>query len=365
MDSLAAMMELEACSPMIRIAIIPGDGIGPEVMQGVYPLLAWAQKRGRKLEWSVFPYGAEHFLLTGEALSDTHFAALRDGFDAILFGAVGDPRIPDGQHAERLLLRLRQELQLHVNFRPCAPLLDAHVPLKGVGASEIQIEVFRENTEGPYCLRGFTERDRAVDEAVHTSKAIRLLLQAAFERALERGCSLTLAHKANVLKHGHGLWMRIFEEVRGGFPGVPARGMHADALLCALVQDPRGFGVLAADNFIGDLVSDLLAGFQGGMGMAPSASWAPHRPYRCSALFEPVHGSAPDIAGKDLANPLGMILSTALFFQHMGWDTEAQGIVGVVKDILTEGAGTRDIGGTLHCQELQEGFCARLISSSA
>jgi 3-isopropylmalate dehydrogenase len=359
------MMELEACSPMIRIAIIPGDGIGPEVMHGVYPLLEWAQRRGRQLEWRDFPYGADHFLSTGEALSDTHFTTLRDDFDAILFGAVGDPRIPDGRHAEQLLLRLRQELQLHVNYRPCTPLLDAHVPLKGVAASEINIDVFRENTEGPYCLMGFTEQDRAVDEAVHTRKAILFLLQAAFERALERGCSLTLAHKANVLKHGHGLWMRLFEEVRGRFPGVPAKGIHADALLCALVQDPRGFGVLAADNFIGDLVSDLLAGFQGGMGMAPSASWAPHRPYRCSALFEPVHGSAPDIAGKGLANPLGMILSTALLFRRMGWDAEAQHIVGVIKNLLAEGGGTRDIGGTLLCQELQERFCVRLISSCA
>jgi 3-isopropylmalate dehydrogenase len=350
---------------MIRLAIIPGDGIGPEVMQGVYPVLEWAQARGRGLEWIVFPYGAEHFLQTGEALSDPHFSELRDNFDAILFGAVGDPRIPDGRHAEQLLLRLRQELQLHVNHRPCRPFLDAHVPLKGVRASEIRIEVFRENTEGAYCLKGFTEQERAVDEAVHTTKAVRLLLQAAFERASALGCSLTLAHKANVMKHGHGLWMRVFQELRGMFPTVPAKGMHADALLCALVQDPRGFGVIAADNFIGDLVSDLLAGFQGGMGMAPSASWAPHRPYRCSALFEPVHGSAPDIAGKGIANPLGMILSTALLFHYLGWEAEAETITRRVAAILAEGAGTSDIGGNLTCQQLQERFCSGLAGNTA
>ncbi len=357
------MMDLEsveACFPMIRLAIIPGDGIGPEVMQGVYPLLEWARNRGHKLEWIVFPYGADHFLRTGESLSDAHFFDLRDGFDAILFGAVGDPRIPDGRHAEQLLLRLRKELQLHVNHRPCEPFLDVHVPLKGVRASEIRIDVFRENTEGPYCLQGFTEADRAVDEAVHTSKAVRILLKAAFEWASVRGCPLTLAHKSNIMKHGHGLWMRIFEELRGQFPKVRARGMHADALLCALVQDPRGFGVIAADNFIGDLVSDLLAGFQGGMGMAPSASWAPHRPFRCSALFEPVHGSAPDIAGKGMANPLGMILSTALCFHHLGWEAEAEIIVRHVEATLAEGFGTRDIGGTLMCHELQERLARRL-----
>jgi len=346
---------------MFRLAIIPGDGIGPEVMGGVYPLLEWVCRRGRTLEWTTFPYGAEHFLRTGEALSDANFEALRDGFDAILFGAVGDPRIPDGRHAEALLLRLRQELQLHVNFRPCMPFLDAHVPLKGVTAAEIRIDVFRENTEGPYCLRGSTEAARAVDEAVHTERAVRILLEAAFAHARERRCSLVLAHKANVLKHGHGLWMRVFERCKTEYPDVPARGMHADALLCALVQDPRGFGVIAADNFIGDLVSDLLAGFQGGMGMAPSASWAPHRPYRCAALFEPVHGSAPDIAGKGLANPLGMILSTALLFRHAGWGSEADTVVGGVKALLARGEGTRDLGGTMTCQEVQ----ARLVSSCA
>jgi len=361
MSPLAAMMNQEAGLSKIRIAIIPGDGIGPEVMQGIPPLLAWAQQRGRRLEWVPFPYGADHFLRTGETLSDAHFQELRDDFDAILFGAVGDPRIPDGRHAEALLLRLRQELELHVNFRPCHPFLDAHVPLKGVRASDIRIEVFRENTEGPYSLQGTTEPERAVDLAIHTSKAIRILLQAAFQRAAERGCPLTLAHKANVMKHGHGLWLRLFEETRRAFPAVPAKGMHADALLCALVQDPRGFGVIAADNFIGDLVSDLLAGFQGGMGMAPSASWAPHRPFRCSALFEPVHGSAPDIAGSGRGNPLGMALSTALCFRHFGWEEEAERILRAVEALLSAGLGTPDIGGTLSCRELQE----RLISSCA
>lgn len=350
---------------MFRIAVIPGDGIGPEVTLAAYPLLHWASDRGRELEWTAFPYGADHYLRTGETLSDAHFLELRDGFDAVLFGAVGDPRIPDGRHAEQLLLRLRQELQLHVNERPCEPFLDAHVPLKGVRASEIRIEVFRENTEGPYCLRGRTEEACAVDEAWHTHTAVRRLLESAFERAATRDCTLTLAHKANVLKHGHGLWLRNFEELRGKFPQVRARAMHADALLCALIQDPRQFGVIAADNFIGDLVSDLLAAFQGGMGLAPSASWAPHRPFRCSALFEPVHGSAPDIAGQDQANPLGMMLSVGLLFRHAGWEEEARVLKQTVGTSLAAGEGTRDIGGALSCHELQERIAKRLLSSCA
>lgn len=345
---------------MIRIAIIAGDGIGPEVMEGAFPLLTWAATRGRQLEWTAFPFGADHYLRTGESLSDAHFHELRDTFDAILFGAVGDARIPDGRHAEQLLLRLRQELRLHVNFRPCAPFLDAHVPLKGVRAEDIRIDVFRENTEGPYCLKGHTTGDQAVDEAVHTRHAVRTLLQAAFEHAATRKCPLTLAHKANVLKHGHGLWLQVLTELRAEYPAVQASGMHADALLCALVRDPNGFGVIAADNYVGDLISDLLAGFQGGMGIAPSASWAPHGPYRCTALYEPVHGSAPDLVGKDRANPIGMILSTALLFQRLGWEAEARAIHGAVALTLAAGHATPDLGGTASCRQLQREIIGRL-----
>jgi 3-isopropylmalate dehydrogenase len=158
---------------------------------------------------------------------------------------------------------------------------------------------------------------------------------------------LVLAHKANVLKHGHGLWMRVFEELRTRHGAVAARGMHADALLCALVQQPGAFGVVAADNYLGDLISDLTAAFLGGMGMAPSLSWAPHRPFRCAALAEPVHGSAPDIAGKGVANPVGMLLSTALLFRHLGWGPEAQALETAVAEALASGARTRDLGGDL------------------
>ena len=304
------------------------------------PLLDWARARGRRLEVQRLPYGADHFLASGETLPEGAYADLRDGSDAILFGAVGDPRVPDGRHAEAILLRLRQGLDLTVNFRPCHPL-------PGMREEGLHLEVFRENTEGAYGLQGSTEPGRAVDLAIHTEAAVRRLLEAAFTRAAHRGCALTLAHKANVLKHGHGLWMRVFQELRGAFPQVPARGMYADALLCALVQDPSPFGVIAADNYLGDLISDLTAAFAGGMGTAPSLSWAPHRPFRCAALAEPVHGSAPDIAGQGLANPVGMILSTALLFHHLGWDPEAQAVEQAVVAAMRDGARTRDLGGTL------------------
>ena len=332
---------------MVRIAIIPGDGVGPEVAEEAIPLLRWAKDMGRPLDWDLLPFGAEHFLRTGEILPETGFEAIRDHSDAVLFGAVGDPRIPDNRHAEGILLKLRQGLQLRVNLRPCRPLRDDLLPLKGVAAREVAIEVFRENTEGPYCLKGWTGSSLAVDEAVHTEEAVGCLLDAAFLRARQTGRPLVMAHKSNVLKHGHGLWMRLFGDCCRAFPGVQARGIHADVLLCALVQDPRPFGVIAADNFIGDLVSDLLAGLQGGMGMAPSGSTAPHRPFRCTGLFEPVHGSAPDIAGTGRANPCGMLLSTAMMFRHFAWEAEADAVESAVGQAVRSGAGTPDVGGHL------------------
>jgi 3-isopropylmalate dehydrogenase len=345
-----------------RIALIPGDGVGPEVMAEVSPVLDWVRARGRILEAQSFPFGADHFLATGEILPESAFLDIRDRTDGILFGAVGDSRVPDGRHAEGLLLRLRRDLELAVNGRPCRPLLESHLPLKGVPANDVWVEVFRENTEGPYCLKGVTEPGRATDFAEHTEPAVRRLLEAAFTRAAKRDCSLVLAHKANVLKHGHGLWLWVFGECQDAFPGVRARGFHADALLCALVQDPRPFGVIAADNYLGDLISDLLAAFQGGMGLAPSLSWAPHRPFRCTALAEPVHGSAPDIAGRGWANPAGMFLSTALLFRHLEWEAEAAGIESAVAKALQDGAATRDLGGTLATGQMGAAIRAHLAN---
>jgi 3-isopropylmalate dehydrogenase len=337
----------------VRMALIPGDGVGTEVMAEALPLLEWAGSRGRALQLLPLPHGAEHFLATGETLPEAAFVAVRDDCDAVLFGAVGDPRLPDGRHAEAILLRLRQGLDLTVNFRPCGRI----VPGPGPG---LDLEVFRENTEGPYCLQGSTEPGRAVDLAIHTEPAVRRLLVSAFQRAELRRCSLTLAHKANVLKHGHGLWLRMFEEVRRDYPGVAARAMHADALLCSLVQDPGSFGIIAADNYLGDLISDLCAAFIGGMGVAPSLSWAPHRPFRCAVLAEPVHGSAPDIAGQGLANPVGMILSTALLFRHLGWEGEAAEVEVAVAAALASGARTRDLGGTLSTMAMGKAIRDRL-----
>jgi 3-isopropylmalate dehydrogenase len=345
---------------VVRLAVISGDGIGPEVMAEALPLLAWARSRGRDLAWESQPWGAERFLAMGEALPDGAFEELRDRYDGVLFGAVGDPRVPDNRHAEAILLRLRQDLELGVNYRPCFPASDRLVPIKGAKAGDIRIEVFRENTEGPYGLRGRSGEDSAVDEAHHSGTAVRRLLEAAFTRAETAKRPLTLAHKANVLKHGHGLWMRVFQACKTAHPAVEASAMHADALLCALVQRPADFGVIAGDNFIGDLVSDLTAAFMGGMGLAPSLSYAPHKPFRCSALAEPVHGSAPDLVGTGKANPGGVILSVALLFRHLGWESEAGAIEASATAALRAGAATADLGGSLTTPEMGSALRAGL-----
>lgn len=335
----------------VRIALIAGDGVGPEVMAEVRPCLDWVRSRGRTLHLLEQPYGADHFLATGETLPEGAFLQIRDTCDAVLFGAVGDPRVPDGRHAEEILLRLRQGLELGVNHRPVRPLGGLPGPT---------LEVFRENTEGPYCLQGHSEPERGVDLAIHTTPAVHRLLEAAFERAGAAQAPLVLAHKANVLKHGHGLWLRIFEDLRQRHPLVQARTMHADALLCALVQRPSDFALIAADNYLGDLISDLCAAFMGGMGVAPSLSWAPHRPFRCHALAEPVHGSAPDLVGRGLANPVGMFLSTALLFRHLGWTAEAQALEVAVDSALAAGCRTPDLEGNLGTAALGTAIRGRL-----
>lgn len=320
-------------------------------MAEALPLLAWARDRGRDLEWEVLDLGAERFLRTGDILPEADFLEIRDGADAVLLGAVGDPRIPDGRHAEGILLRLRRELRLGVNWRPCRPLGDGLVPLKGVSAGDLDLEVFRENTEGAYCLEGESAPDRRVDRAVHTRPAVSALLREAFQRARSTGKPLALAHKANVLKHGHGLWLEVFQDARREYPEVRAEALHADALLFALVRQPQRFGVIAAENFIGDLLSDLLAAYLGGLGMAPSLSYAPGSPYRCTALAEPVHGSAPDIAGTGRANPFGMLLSLGLLFGRWGWTAEAEAIQAAVARCVESGPRPLELGGTARTSE--------------
>lgn len=273
---------------MRRIAVLPGDGIGPEVISEALATLP------ASYEIVELDAGAERFLSTGEVLTDADMKVVRES-DAILFGAIGDPRVPDGVLERGILLRLRKELDLYVNLRPFP---------------DLGVTFVRENTEGPYSGVGKRHDDTAIEMNVNTRSAIERCTRFAFDLAERSGESLTLVHKTNVLVHAGGLWREVVQEIAGGHPDVELRYEHADAAAYHLVTDPGRFGVVLTENLFGDVLSDLAAGLSGGLGRASSANLHPApgtRPTRCIGLFEPVHGSAPDIAGKKIADPTAAV----------------------------------------------------------
>jgi 3-isopropylmalate dehydrogenase len=281
-----------------RIAVIKGDGIGPEVIDAALDTLPSG------LELIELDVGARRWLETCELLTDDDMKSVRSS-DALLFGAVGDPRVPDGILERGIILRLRQELDLYVNLRP--------FPSLGV-------VVVRENTEGPYAGIGRREGDKAFETSVNTSSAIARCMRYAFELAAARSDRLTLVHKTNVLTHAGGLWREVLDEVAGDFPGVSVSYEHADAAAYHLVTDSSRFDVIVTDNLFGDILSDLAAGLSGGLGRAASANLHPDastRPGRCVGMFEPVHGSAPDIAGRGIADPTGAIQASRMMLEAL------------------------------------------------
>jgi 3-isopropylmalate dehydrogenase len=266
-----------------RIAVLPGDGIGPEV------IAAALQTLPNDLEIVEVEAGAERYLATGEVLSSDDLAVIRDS-DALLFGAVGDPRVDDGILERGILLRLRKELDLYVNLRPFP---------------EIDVVIVRENTEGLYAGIGNSYGDVAVETSINTAHAVERCARYAFDLAMSRSRRLTLAHKTNVLVHAGSLWREITERVAVDYPDVTLTYTHADAAAYHLVVDPDRLDVVLTDNLFGDLLSDVAAGLAGGLGRAASANLHPDpatRPTRCAGLFEPVHGSAPDIVGTGTAD---------------------------------------------------------------
>lgn len=273
---------------MTRVAVVPGDGIGPEVLSEAVSVLP------ASYEVVEIDAGADRFLSTGELLTDDDMDTMR-GSDALLFGAIGDPRVPDGILERGILLRLRKELDLYVNLRPFP---------------DLGITFVRENTEGPYSGVGTRQDETAIEMNVNTRSAIERCARFAFDLAVRSGETLTLVHKTNVLVHAGGLWREVVEEVAEGHPAVEVRYEHADAAAYHLATDPDRFGVVLTDNLFGDLLSDLAAGLSGGLGRASSANLHPDpetRPTRCVGLFEPVHGSAPNIAGTGQADPAAAV----------------------------------------------------------
>ncbi len=333
-----------------RVAVIPGDGIGPEVVaEGLKVGSAAAECCGFELRVDLFDLGAERYLRSGEVLPRTVLDEIQS-YDAIYLGAVGDPRVPPGILEKGILIALRRGLDLSVNVRPVRTFPGVRSPLADRGADLV---VVRENTEGLYAgAGGVLERggrlEVALEESVNTRKAAERCARYAFALAEKRKKQgkpgkVTLVHKANVLTHAGRLWEEVFAEVGEAFPGVEKEYMHVDAAAMFFVTDPSRFDVVLTDNLFGDILSDLGAGLVGGLGFAPSANLNLEGVY--PSLFEPVHGSAPDIAGTGKANPIAAILSFALLLEHMGEEGAAMRIEEACRQALSRmaeggGAGT-------------------------
>ena len=327
-----------------RIAVIPGDGIGPEVIAQAMKVL---QVLGG-VELHELPWGADHYLATGQTVPANGYDLLRS-FDAILIGALGDPRVPDNRHARDILLGTRFELDLYVNYRPVR-LLDARLcPLKNCNPTDVDFVVLRENTEGLYVgvggrFKAGTVDEIAVQEEINTYKGVHRIIRHAFEVARTRTRrAVCMADKSNAMQEGHALWQRVFREVSADCPDVSSRHLYIDALAMMLVQDPRQFDVIVTNNLFGDIITDIGGALQGGLGMAASANLHPGH----TSMFEPVHGSAPPLAGRDVANPIGAILSVALMLYALGRKDDAQRIERAVESAVRDDAVTGDIGGRL------------------
>lgn len=355
-----------------NIAVIAGDGIGPEVIRTALPSIeAAAQANDARLRWSHLPYGADHYLRTGETLPERMTERLQHQFDALLVGALGDPRVPGNEHARDILLGLRRELDLYINFRPCRLLHSSLCPLRspvdpapatglpdhedgraGVARTPaetgrtIDFAIFRENTEGIYLGRGSakhvgTADEEQIAEEVHTAPRVERIIRAAFEWAAANGRSLvTMTDKSNVIP-AHLLWRRLFGKIGTEYPAIRKEHRYVDALAMELIRNPERFQVIVTNNLLGDILSDLGAQLVGGLGLAPSANLHPGR----VGLFEPVHGSAPPLAGLGIANPMAAMRTGALMLRELGLLDAYWLIEEAVKAALAAGVRTPDIGG--------------------
>jgi 3-isopropylmalate dehydrogenase len=338
----------------MRIAVIPGDGIGVDTTtEAVKVIRSVGDVFGRQFDLEMLPWGADYFLQTGITIPADGYAMLRDQFNAIFIGALGDPRVPDNRHARDILLGTRFELDLYVNYRP-VKLLDARLcPLKDRTPADVNFVVFRENTEGLYVsiggrFKAGTEDEVAIQEELNTYKGVHRIIKHAFEFAKTHGRrSVCMSDKSNAMTQGHALWQRVFKELAPQYPGIEARHLYVDALALLLIQNPAQFDIIVTNNLFGDIITDLGAALQGGLGLAASGNLHPGK----TSMFEPVHGSAPPLAGKNVANPMGAILSAALMLDHLGLTPEAAAIEAAVQQAVTAGQGTREIGGSLGTRE--------------
>jgi 3-isopropylmalate dehydrogenase len=331
-----------------KVAVLPGDGAGREVVPEAIKVLR-AAGVAEQLAFEEFEVGAEPVLRGEPALSDAVFDQLRQA-DAILFGAIGDPRVHDVGYAAQVLLRLRFELDLYVNLRPARLYDDRLSPLRDEARRKVDLLVVRENTEGVYVGMGGrfkrgTPDELAVQEDVNTAKGVSRILDYAFTLARRELC---MVDKSNAMQHAGGLWQDQFKAARARHPDIQARHLYVDAAAMELVRDPTQFEVVVTGNLFGDILSDLTAQLIGGMGVAPSGNLNPDTG---QGLFEPVHGSAPNLAGQGVVNPVGAILSGSMMIEHLGFAEAAKRIENAVATALRRGECTRDLGGSLSTSE--------------
>jgi 3-isopropylmalate dehydrogenase len=344
-----------------KIAVIPGDGIGPEVIaQGMRVLERVNKAHKLGLEFVPFGWNADEYLRTGVSMPPGAMDDIRKNYAAVYLGAFGDPRIPDMKHAADILLGMRFQLDLYVNYRP-VKLLNARLsPLKE--NKKIDFVIFRENTEGAYVGMGGnfkkgTPEEIAVQEDVSTRKGVERIIRYAFEFAKRTGRrSVCMSDKNNVMRFGGDLWLRTFEEVAKEYPSIEHFHMFVDALTMQMVRSPEMFEVIVTNNMFGDIVTDLGAALQGGLGVAASGNINPGK----VSLFEPIHGSAPKYAGQDVADPIGAILTAAMMLEYLGHAEAAKSIENAVIASVAAGETTKDLGGSLGTRAAGEAVLKRL-----
>ena len=346
-----------------RYAIVPGDGIGVDVTrEAVRVLEAVSKAFSVRIELESFDLGAEKYLATGVSMPEGMFDTFRT-FDAIFMGAFGDPRVPDMKHAADILLGTRFKMDLYANLRPVRCLHDRLCPLKQFKAEDVDFVVFRENTEGAYVGMGGifkkgTRDEIGIQEDVNTRKGVERIVRAAFEYARKTGRrKVTMSDKSNALRYAHDLWQRVFAEVAKEYPEIAANHLYVDALAMQIVKDPRQFEVVVTCNMFGDIVTDLGAALQGGLGMAASGNIRPGE----VSMFEPVHGSAPKYAGTDTANPFGAILTAGMMLAHTGLPEASAAIEAAIMECLEAGECTKDVGGRLGTRGAGEAVVRRLL----
>ena len=356
----------------LKIAVMPGDGVGKEVVaEGLKVLQVAAKKFGFTYDTTDYPFGAEHYLKTKVTLPDSALKELA-AHDAILFGAVGaDPRgnaqIPQGLIETDILLKMRFELDQYINLRPTRLLPGVPTPLANISAGDIDMVIVRENTEGLYCQNGGflykgTKHEVANQIEVTTRHGVERAIRYAFDYATQfNRKKVTLVAKTNVLRYAHNLWQRAFEEVKAEFPAIETDYHHVDACTMYMVTKPKIYDVIVTTNMFGDIITDLGAAIQGGMGMAASGNLNPTR--QAASMFEPVHGSAPDIAGKNFANPIATFLSVAMMLDFLNQPKAAAAISQACKDVVADKSNhTRDLGGQASTTHVGEAVC-KLLSA--